>query len=63
MKKSHVKDNFLTIPNILSVIRIVLIYPFVINVIKNNYFAYLENRLDDMKNNDNNEEMISKASH
>ncbi len=39
MKKSHVKDNFLTIPNILSVIRIVLIYPFVINVIKNNYFA------------------------
>lgn len=33
------------------------------SAIKNNYFAYLENRLDDMKNNDNNEEMISQASH
>ena len=37
MKESCIKNDLLTIPNFLSVIRIILIWPFVVSVVRNDY--------------------------
>lgn len=37
MKESCIKNDLLTVPNFLSVIRIILIWPFVVSVVRNEY--------------------------
>ena len=37
MKESCIKNDLLTVPNFLSVIRIILIWPFVVSVVRNDY--------------------------
>lgn len=39
MEESSIKNDLLTVPNVLSVMRIILIWPFVVSVLKNDYIS------------------------